>query len=108
MHERLGQRLVRLLPQLRAEDVDGQRLGHPRERDAEDAQRQRLAEHARRDGIRRGQADNCGADFAAIDLLTQSRTLADLWLGRFDLGVAYDGANGQCLHVDSDLAQILQ
>jgi predicted Zn-dependent protease len=25
----------------------------------------------------------------AIDLLTQSRGLADLWLGRFDLGVAY-------------------
>jgi Flp pilus assembly protein TadD len=25
----------------------------------------------------------------AIDLLTQARTLSDLWLGRFDLGVAY-------------------
>jgi tetratricopeptide (TPR) repeat protein len=25
----------------------------------------------------------------AVDLLTQSRALADLWLGRFDLGVAY-------------------
>jgi hypothetical protein len=25
----------------------------------------------------------------AIDLLTQARALADLWLGRFDLGVAY-------------------
>jgi predicted Zn-dependent protease len=25
----------------------------------------------------------------AVDLLTQARTLADLWLGRFDLGVAY-------------------
>jgi tetratricopeptide (TPR) repeat protein len=29
----------------------------------------------------------------AVDLLTQARSLADLWLGRFDLGVAYVHAN---------------
>ena len=29
----------------------------------------------------------------AVDLLTQARGLADLWLGRFDLGVAYEQAN---------------
>jgi tetratricopeptide (TPR) repeat protein len=29
----------------------------------------------------------------AADLLTQARAIADLWLGRFDLGVAYVGAN---------------
>jgi len=30
---------------------------------------------------------------AAVDLLMQARALADLWLGRFDLGVAYVQAN---------------
>jgi hypothetical protein len=29
----------------------------------------------------------------AVDLLTQARGLADLWLGRFDLGVAFVQAN---------------
>jgi tetratricopeptide (TPR) repeat protein len=29
----------------------------------------------------------------AVDLLTQARALADLWLGRFDLGIAYVQAN---------------
>jgi tetratricopeptide (TPR) repeat protein len=30
----------------------------------------------------------------AVDLLTQARALADVWLGRFDLGVAYIQAGG--------------
>ena len=29
----------------------------------------------------------------AVDLLTQARGLADLWLGRFDLGIAFVQAN---------------